>query len=111
MTARHSDPPPPVDKDKPKRQTDSRSKKRLTPDQYELKIRWDKARQVLEVTPTGLQFDFDNPLKVGTKYPVTLTAPGVSLSSTIEVTRCQMTVEAGSGRFFRVNGRFYPYVE
>jgi hypothetical protein len=111
MTARQSDPPPPADKDKPRRQTDSRSKKRLTPDQYELKIRWDKARQVLEVTPTGLQFDFDSPLKVGTKYPVTLTAPGVSLSSTIEVTRCQMTVEAESGRFFRVTGRFYPYVE
>ena len=63
------------------------------------------------MTPTGVQFDFDNPLKVGTKYPVTLTAPGVSLSSTIEVTRCQLTVQSDSGRFFRVTARFYPYVE
>ncbi len=104
--ARQSDPP---SADRPKRPTGS--KKRLNPEQYELKIRWDKARQVLDVTPTGVQFDFDNPLKVGMKYPVTLTAPGVSLSSTIEVTRCQLTVLSDSGRFFRVSARFYPYVE
>jgi hypothetical protein len=110
MPGRHSDPPPPT-ADKPKRPTDSRSKKRLNPEQYELKIRWDKARQVLDVTPTAVQFDFDSPLKVGMKYPVTLTAPGVSLSSTIEVTRCQLTVLPDSGRFFRVSGRFFPYVE
>jgi len=110
MAGRQSDPPA-SGPDKPRRPTDSRSKKRLSPDQYELKIRWDKARQVLDVTPTGVQFDFDNPLKVGMKYPVTLTAPGVSISSTIEVTRCQLTVHEESGRFFRVSGRFFPYVE
>jgi hypothetical protein len=42
------------------------------------------------------------------KYPVTLTAPGVSLSSTIEVTRCQLTVPSEGGRFFRVMAKFYP---
>lgn len=105
MAGRTSDP------EKPKRPTGSQSRKRPTADQYELKIRWDKARSVIDVTPTGVQFDFDNPLKVGTKYPVTLTAPGVSLSSTIEVTRCQLTVLSESGRFFRVTARFYPYVE
>jgi hypothetical protein len=110
MAPRQSDPPPPS-ADKPKRPTDARLKKRPNPSQYELKIRWDKARQVLDVTPTGVQFDFDSPLKVGMKYPVTLNAPGVSLSSTVEVTRCQLTVLADSGRFFRVTGRFFPYVE
>lgn len=110
MAGRQSDPPTPG-ADKSKRPTDSRAKKRLGPEQYELKIRWDKARQVLEVTPTRVQFDFDSPLKVGMKYPVTLTAPGVSISSTIEVTRCQLTVLEESGRFFRVTGRFFPYVE
>jgi hypothetical protein len=110
MSPRPSDPPPPSG-DKTKRPTDARLKKRPTASQYELKIRWDKARQVLEVTPTGVQFDFDSPLKVGMKYPVTLTAPGVSLSSTVEVTRCQLTVLPDSGRFFRVTGRFFPYVE
>ena len=109
MPGRQSDPPSPPGP--PKRVTDSVRKKRLNPEQYELKIRWDRARQVIEVTPTGVQFDFDNPLKVGTKYPVTLTAPGVSLSSTIEVTRCQLTVQSAPGRFFRVSGRFFPYVE
>ena len=64
MAGRTSDP------EKPKRPTGTR--KRPTPDQYELKIRWDKARGVIDVTPTGVQFDFDSPLKVGTKYPVTL---------------------------------------
>ncbi len=110
MSPRPSDPPPPAG-EKPKRTTEGRLKKRLTASQYELKIRWDKARQVLEVTPTGVQFDFDSPLKVGMKYPVTLTAPGVSLNSTVEVTRCQLTVLPDSGRFFRVTGRFFPYVE
>ncbi len=108
MAGRQSDPPPPGP-DKPKRPTGS--KKRLSPEQYELKIRWDKARKVLDVTPTGVQFDFDNPLKVGMKYPVTLNAPGVSISSTIEVTRCQLTVLSETGRYFRVTARFFPYVE
>ena len=103
-------PPRSSDPDKPKRPTDSR-RKRPTPDQYELKIRWDRARQVVDVSATGVQFDFDSPLKVGMKYPVTLTAPGVSLSSTIEVTRCQLTVPAEGGRYFRVFAKFYPYVE
>lgn len=88
-----------------------RSGRKLKPDQYELKIRWEKARQVLDVGPTGVRFDFDTPLKVGTKYPISLTAPGVSFSTTLEVTRCQLTVEPPSGRFFRVTGRFFPYVE
>src|SRR5215471_10401438 len=90
---------------------EARSTRRLKPEQYELKIRWEKARQVLEVSSTGVRFDFDAPLKVGTKYPVSLTAPGVSFSTTLEVSRCQLTVEPPSGRFFRVTGRFFPYVE
>jgi hypothetical protein len=103
----------------PERKTDPPAKsshfddpraRRLKPEQYELKIRW-KARQVLEVTSTGGRFDFDAPLKVGTMYPVSLTAPGVSFSTTLEVSRCQLTVEPPSGRFFRVSGRFFPYVE
>jgi hypothetical protein len=48
---------------------------------------------------------------VGTRYPVSLKAPGVSFSTTIEVTRCQLTVDSATGRFFRVTGKFYPYVE
>ena len=90
---------------------DSRPTRKLKPEQYELKIRWEKARQVLDVSPTGVRFDFDAPLKVGTKYPISLTAPGVSFSTTLEVSRCQLTVEPPSGRFFRVTGRFFPYVE
>lgn len=85
--------------------------KRLKPEQYELKVRWETARQVLEVTPTGVRFDFNTPLKVGTRYPVSLKAPGVSFSSTLEVSRCQLTVDAATGRFFRVTGKFFPYVE
>lgn len=85
--------------------------KRLEPRQYELKIRWEKARCVLQVSPTTVQFDFDTPLKVGDRYPISVTAPGVSLSSTLEVTRCQLTVAAGTERFFRVSGRLFPYVE
>jgi hypothetical protein len=90
---------------------EERAHRKLKPEQYELKIRWEKARQVLDVSPTGVRFDFDAPLKVGTKYPVSLTAPGVSFSTTLEVSRCQLTVEPPSGRFFRVTGRFFPYVE
>ena len=88
-----------------------KASKKLKAEQYELKIRWEKARQVLEVSPTGVRFDFDTPLKVGTKYPISLAAPGVSFSTTLEVSRCQLTVEPPSGRFFRVSGRFFPYVE
>jgi hypothetical protein len=83
---------------------------RLRPDQYEVKIRWDRARRVAEVTSAGVKFDFDSALKVGTRYPVTVTAPGVSISSTLEVTRCQLIVEP-AGRYFHVEGKFYPYVE
>jgi hypothetical protein len=83
----------------------------LKPEQYELKVRWEKARRVLQVTPTGVKFDFNIGLKVGTKYPVSLTAPGVSFSSTLEVTRCQVTSEPGNGRCFRIDGRFFPYLE
>lgn len=87
------------------------AKKRLKPEQYELKVRWETARQVIEVTPTGVRFDFNTALKVGTRYPVSLNAPGVSLSTTLEVSRCQLTVDSAAGRFFRVTGKFYPYVE
>jgi hypothetical protein len=41
--------------------------RKLKPEQYELKIRWEKARQVLDVSPTGVRFDFDTALKVGTR--------------------------------------------
>ncbi len=108
MAERKTDPPGPG---KSSPLEGSRSSKKLKPEQYELKIRWEKARQVLDVSPTGVRFDFDTPLKVGTRYPISLTAPGVSLSSTIEVSRCQLTVEPPSGRFFRVSGRFFPYVD
>ena len=106
MPERKTDPP-----GKSSHLDDARSTRRLKPDQYELKIRWEKARQVIEVSSSGVRFDFDAPLKVGTKYPVSLTAPGVSFSTTLEVSRCQLTVEPPSGRFFRVTGRFFPYVE
>ena len=66
--------------------------------------------RVLLVSPTGVKFDFDTALKVGTKYPVNLSAPGVSFSSTLEVTRCQVIL-SGGGRSFRIDGRFFPYVE
>ena len=105
MAERKTDPPVKASPD------DTPSRRKLKPEQYELKIRWEKARQVLEVSPTGVRFDFDAPLKVGTKYPISLTAPGVSFSTTLEVSRCQLTVEPPSGRFFRVTGRFFPYVE
>src|SRR3954465_10196426 len=106
MAERKTDPPA-----KTTTVDNSRAHRKLQPDQYERKIRWEKARQVLEVSPTGVRFDFDAPLKVGTKYPISLTAPGVSFSTTLEVSRCQLTVEPASGRFFRVTGRFFPYVE
>jgi hypothetical protein len=109
MVERHSDPPAP---DRGSRPSDAgKSQKRLKPEQYELKVRWETARQVLEVSPTGVRFDFSTPLKVGTRYPVSLSAPGVAFSTTIEVTRCQLTVDSATGRFFRVTGKFYPYVE
>jgi hypothetical protein len=108
MPERKTDPP---GASKSSHREDVRSTHRLKADQYELKIRWEKARQVLEVSPTGVRFDFDAPLKVGTKYPISLTAPGVSFSTTLEVSRCQLTVEPPSGRFFRVSGRFFPYAE
>lgn len=111
MAERKTDPPAPS-ADRPRRSTDSgRSSARLKPEQYELKVRWEKARRVLQVTPTGVKFDFNIGLKVGTKYPVSLTAPGVSFSSTLEVTRCQVTAEPGTGRCFRIDGRFFPYLE
>jgi hypothetical protein len=98
--------------DKPRRSTDSsRGGPRPRPDQYEMKVRWEKARRVVAVSPTGAKFDFDSALKVGVKYPVSLNAPGVAFSSTLEVTRCQVTLEPGGGRYFRIDGRFFPYVE
>jgi hypothetical protein len=104
--------PPGKSGDRPRRTTESgRSGAKLKPEQYELKVRWEKARRVVQVSPTGVAFDFDTALAVGTKYPVNLTAPGGSLASTVEVTRCQMTVQPGVGRFFRIDGRFFPYVE
>ena len=48
---------------------------------------------------------------VATRYPVSLSAPGVAFSTTVEVTRCQLTVDPTSGRFFRVTAKFFPYVE
>ena len=106
MVERKNDPPT------SKRPTDaSRGRGRLKAEQYELKIRWERARHVTEVTSAGVQFDFDKALKVGAKYSVTLTAPGVSNSGTIEVTRCQLAIEQRGDKYFRIAGRFYPYVE
>ncbi|HKF43495.1 MAG TPA: hypothetical protein VKJ00_07870 [Thermoanaerobaculia bacterium] len=96
----------------PRRTSDSgRGAPRPRPEQYEMKVRWEKARRVVAISPTGAKFDFDTALKVGTKYPVSLSAPGVSFSSTLEVTRCQVTVEPGGVRYFRIDGRFFPYLE
>ena len=104
--------PPPAGTEKPRRSSDgARGAPRLRPEQYEMKVRWEKARRVVAVSPTGAKFDFDAALKVGTKYPVTLNAPGVSFSSTLEVTRCQVTLEPGGIRSFRIEGRFFPYLE
>jgi hypothetical protein len=100
-----SDPPRPPEP--PRKGTAGR---RLSPDQYEIKIRWERARRVFDVSSEGVSFEFDSPLKVGMRYPISLSAPGVSFSSTLEVTRCKLKV-AEEGRFFRIEGRFYPYVE
>lgn len=109
MAERQSDPPAGK---RPSRSSDSgKHSKRPKPEQYELKVRWETAREVLEVTPTGVRFDFSSPLKVGTRYPVSLKAPGVAFSTTLEVSRCQLTVDSVTGRFFRVTGKFFPYVE
>lgn len=104
--------PPAAGADRPRRTSDSgRGAPRPRPEQYEMKVRWEKARRVVAVSPTGAKFDFDSALKVGVKYPVSLTAPGVSFSSTLEVTRCQVTLEPGGIRYFRIDGRFFPYLE
>ena len=107
MTNRKTDPPrsgPPA----PPRSGSVRPP-RLSPENYEIKVRWDRARKVLDVTSSGVKFEFDHALKVGITYPITVTAPGISISATLEVTRCQLTV--ADGRFFLVEGRFFPYVE
>jgi hypothetical protein len=118
MADRKTEPPTAGDRpsrptgDRPSRGSDSgKQAKRPKAEQYELKVRWETARQVLEVTPTGVRFDFNSPLKVATRYPVSLSAPGVAFSTTVEVTRCQLTVDPTSGRFFRVTAKFFPYVE
>jgi hypothetical protein len=100
---------PPSEGDRGKRPTSGARK--LKADQYELKIRWERARRVLEVSSTGVQFEYDQPLKVGSRYPISLAGPGVEFSTTLEVTRCQLTVDAETGRHFRVSGKFFPYVE
>ena len=105
MTERKTDPPRPSPAP-PRNPSPVRAK--LSPESYEIKVRWDRARKVLDVTTTGVKFEFDQPLKVGNMYPITVTAPGVSITTTLEVTRCQLTV--ANGRFFLVEGRFYPYV-
>ena len=108
MAERKTDPPT----SSSKRGTDSvRGRGRTKAEQYELKIRWERARQVTEVTSSGVQFDFDSSLKVGTHYNITLTAPGVSIAPTIEVTRCQLALESGGNKYFRIAARFFPYVE
>ena len=104
MVERKTDPP-----SGSKRPTDP-GRGRLRPEQYELKIRWERARQVTAVTSNTVSFDFESALKVGAQYPVTLTAPGVSIASTIEITRCQLAFEEG-GKFFRISSRFFPYGE
>lgn len=100
---------PPSEGDRSKRATGGVRK--LKADQYELKIRWERARRVLEVSSTGVQFEYDAALKVGARYPISLDAPGISFSTTLEVTRCQLTVDPETGRHFRVSGKFFPYVE
>ncbi len=107
MTDRKSDPPRPPSK-APRPSGSVRHPQKLSADQYEIKIRWERARKVLDVTPTGVRFEFESSLKVGAMYPITLTAPGVSLSTTLEVMRCQLT--AAAGHFFLVDGRFFPYI-
>jgi len=106
MTDRKTDPPRP-NPGPPRSPSPVRAK--LSPDSYEIKVRWDKARKVLDVTTTGVKFEFDQPLKVGNMYPITVTAPGISITTTLEVTRCQLTV--ANARYFLVEGRFYPHVD
>jgi len=107
MTERKTDPPRPPTPAPPRSPNPGRS--RLSPENYEIKVRWDRARKVLDVTTTGVKFEFDQPLKVGNTYPITVTAPGISITTTLEVTRCQLTV--ANERFFLVEGKFYPHVE
>lgn len=104
MTDRKTDPPR-----SPSRPAGSGRAHRTSPEDYEIKVRWEKARRVIEVTSVGVKFEFDNVLKVGLTYPITVTAPGVSISTTLQVTRCQLTV--ASGRFFLIEGQFYPPAE
>lgn len=109
--AERSDKPPGDAVEKPPRSTDPARAKRLKPEQYEIKIRWEKAKRVRKVSPADVQFDFDSALKVGARYPISVNGPGVAFSSTLEVTRCQVTVEPGGRRYFSVDGRFFPYVK
>ena len=70
----------------------------------------DRTKRPFAVTPQGVGFEFDSPLKVGLRYPISLSAPGVSFTSTLEVTRCRLTVQP-EGRYFQIEGKFFPYVE
>lgn len=110
MVDRYTDPPS-SGTDRRKGNDPGHGHRRLNPEQCEIKIRWDRARKVLDVTSAGVAFEFDMPLKVGSRYPISVNAPGISISSTLEVSRCQVTVDPSAGRFFRVEGRFFPYVE
>ncbi|MGH9365856.1 MAG: hypothetical protein ACRD1B_11435 [Thermoanaerobaculia bacterium] len=103
MVERKTDPP----STGPKGPTDP-GRGRARAEEYELKIRWERARRVTEVTSSGVQFDFDSPLKVGTRYNVTLTAPGVSIAPTIKVVSCQLALEPGGEKYFRIAARFFP---
>ncbi len=104
MTDRKTDPPRSAS-----RPPGSSRVHRTLPEEYEIKVRWERARRVIEVTSAGVKFEFDNVLKVGLTYPITVTAPGVSITTTLQVTRCQLTV--ASGRFFLIEGQFYPPAE
>ncbi|HYR46901.1 MAG TPA: hypothetical protein VER78_07830 [Thermoanaerobaculia bacterium] len=110
MADRTSDPPG-RGTERPRKGTDPARAGRIKPEQFEIKVRWEKGRRVRKVSPTGVQFDFDSALKVGVRYPISLNAPGVSFSSTLEVTRCQVILEPGGKRYFSIEGRFFPYVE
>jgi len=66
--------------------------RRLAADQYELKIRWERARKVYEVSPQGVSFEFDNPLKVGLRYPISLSAPGGSFRTSSDKAGKRKTV-------------------
>ena len=110
MADRTTDPPGST-ADRPRKGTDPGRTGRIKPEQCEIKVRWESGRRVRKVSPTGVHFDFDNALKVGSRYPISLNAPGVSFSSTLEVTRCQVILEPGGKRYFSIEGRFFPYVE